>query len=171
MKRNIAVYILISSILALSAWAQQSTGDRRTVATKQAQSALTESPISGTNAVMRIVAARDNAEAASEYEKPGTNKKLIAVQVIIDNRRSSEDLDVSGMYFKLKDEEGGVYDVSSSDSSDQPTLKTGSVDAADLVKGWITFEVSNAIKAGTLKLRYEFADNKSAWIQLSSLIK
>lgn len=158
------IYIFATLSLAMSAFAQQDVGKCCQTATPGA--AITESPISGTKAIVKVLTVKDNAAPATEYEKPEANKKLVAVQVIVDNRAGTEDIDVSGLNFKVKDEEGGVYDVSLSDSSDQPTIKSGSVESGELVKGWITFELPVAVKIVKLRLRYELADRKTAWIQM-----
>ena len=113
-----------------------------------------------------MLTVKDNAAPATEYEKPEANKKLVAVQVIVDNRGGTEDIDISELNFKIKDEEGGVYDVAGSDSSDQPTLKSGSVEGGELVKGWITFELPGTIKTARLRLKYELADRKTSWMSM-----
>jgi hypothetical protein len=165
-KRCVFIYIIAILFFTMSAIAQQDVGKRSEMATRRIQAAAPESPISGTKAIVKVLAVKDNAAPATEYEKPDADKKLVAVQVIVDNRAGTEDIDVSGLNFKVKDEDGGVYDVSLADSSDQPTLKSGSVESGELVKGWITFELPNAVKAGKLRLRYELADRKTAWIQM-----
>jgi hypothetical protein len=163
-KQYVFVYLFAILSLTMPALAQQDSGKRTPAATPR--STITESPILGTKAIVKVLAVKDKAAPATEYEKPDADKKLVAVQVMVDNRAGTEDIDVSGLNFKVKDEEGGVYDVSLADSSDQPTLKSGSVEIGELVKGWITFELPSTIKAGKLRLRYEFVDRKTAWIQM-----
>lgn len=164
--RCLVVYVFAILLMALPALAQQDIGKRSQAGTMPAQAATTQSSISGTKAIVKVLAVKDNAAPATEYEKPDVGKKLVAVQVLVDNRAGADDLEVSGLNFKVKDDEGGVYDVGLSDSSDQPTLKSGSVESGELVKGWITFELSSAIKAGKLRLRYEYVDRKTAWISM-----
>ena len=165
-RRDVFICMVLMLAFATPAPAQENAGKPSQTLIRQTQSASGESPISGTKAVVRVLAVKDNAAPATEYEKPDANKKLVAVQVIVDNRAGTEDIDVSGLNFKVKDEEGGVYDVSLSDSSDQPTIKSGSVESGELVKGWITFELPVAVKTVKLRLRYELADRKTAWIQM-----
>lgn len=141
-----------------------------TTATAAAQTSQPESQISGTQVIVRPMAARDNAAPANEYDKPAEGKKFVAIQIAIDNRKGKEEFYVTPSDLKLKDDEGSEYEVTFSDTA-QPALRSGTLDGGDIVKGWVTFEVDAAVKGKMLRLRYESFDNKTAWIPLSVFFK
>lgn len=178
MKKNSIwiVAVLILTILAASAFAQT-----KAVLTKPQPTPGAESVIEDTNVVIKVVGLKDNA-AAAEATKPAEGNKFISVQIIIDNSKGEEEWQVKPEAFKLKDAEGNIYETTGnpylSTAVTQPTLKQGPVDSGDFVKGWITFEVGSAVKAKSLKIRYEDSGVlgsdltvKSGWILLSEFVK
>jgi hypothetical protein len=135
-----------------------------------------EALIEGTLIVIRIVALKDTAPSANEFNGPDKGNKFLSIQIIVDNTKGREEWEVEPRNFKLKDAEGNVYEIESLSEVAQPTLKSGKVDAGDLVKGWITFQVGEGVNIKTMKLRHEDSvlsetAAKSAWIPLSSVPK
>lgn len=153
------------------AFAQTATSDR-TSAPNNGKSA--EALVENTEVIIKAIRVCDRVSGVSEYVKPGTGNKLIAVQIVVDNSNGTEDWDVIPNYFKLKDSENNTYDPPLYFGLIRPTLISGIVDSGDLVKGWITFEISNDTDINTLKLRYEYNGYlkdkfTSAWIFLYSV--
>lgn len=173
--------ILIVAVLILTMLAASASAQTKAVLTKPQLTPGAESVIEDTNVVIKIVGVKDNALAPDE-SKPTEGNKFISIQIIIDNSKGEDEWKVKPEAFKLKDAEGNIYETFAnpylSTAVTQPTLKQGPVDTGDFVKGWITFEVGSAVKAKSLKLRYE--DNgtlgldatiKSGWILLSDFVK
>lgn len=161
----------LTTLQAISTFAQTKTTEQ----TKSSAQYLIE----GTSITVKVVAVKDNAVAGSEFMKPAAGNKFVSVQIVMENIKGVDEWAVKPDKFKLKDAEGSVYDTENSlmGAVTQPTLKAGILDIGDLVKGWITFQVGDAVNIKTLKIRYEDAGFmsatavKSGWINLSSVIK
>lgn len=170
---TMATLFYVTALLTISSVAQ-------TKITEQTKSSA-QSLIEGTDVTVKIVAVKDNVVSDKDYTKPDAGNKFVSVQIVIDNTKSENEWQVEPDKFKLKDAEGNIYNTESSMLSasgiTQPTLKSGSVDGGDLVKGWITFQVGSAVNVKSLKIRYEdsgFMSEtavKSGWIGLSSVGK
>lgn len=182
MKKNsiLMFAFLIMTISVISSFSQTNGKKQMPATTTAAQQKTAEALIENTQVMVKVVAVKDNAVSANDYIKPDEGNKFISIQIVMDNTKGEDDWSVKPDKFVLKDDEGNVYEAKetfTSSGATQPTLKSGVVDAGDLVKGWITFQIGNNVNLKSLKLRYEDSSFmsestvKSGWIVLSAVLK
>lgn len=70
--------------------------------------------------------------------------------------------------FKIKDSEGNQYETSIS-SAMEPDLKGDEIDAGDISKGWITYDIPKSVPLEDLRVRYDYCGKKTDWITLAEI--
>lgn len=115
--------------------------------------------------VLKVVNKKNVVSTQNAFLKPKKGNKFAAVQVIIDNRNSTKDINISPISFNLKDKDGYVYSYSMT-ASIEPKLSNGTLDAGDILKGWLTFEVRSSVNINSMKIKYSGFMENSPWIPL-----
>ena len=134
--------------------------------TTEDTSGSAQSIIEGIGTMIKIVDMEDEATSDNEFLKPKKGNKFIAIQVLFDNTNGNANVTANPLFFKLKDTEGNEYAVEFMGAK-EPTLGSSEIEVGDIVKGWLTFQVSEDADIETLRLRYVAFSKKTGWINLS----
>jgi DNA-binding CsgD family transcriptional regulator len=135
------------------------------VTCRSAAAQIGQANIEETQAVIKIMEIQD--EVISEEVHPEKGYKFVGIQVLIDNTEGVTAIEVYSRDFALKDAEGYWYNAQSRMGVIEPALQSTDVEAGDVMRGWIYFEVPATGDVSRMRLRYGESTSKSAWIPLS----
>lgn len=125
-------------------------------------------PLKNSKVVIKYVNLLDNVKAQNQFIKPDKDCRFLCLQIIIDNLNGEEEYQPASSAFKLKDSEGNQYKIVSSVAM-EPILRADEIDAGDIEKGWITYNLPTEISLEDLRVRYEFCGKKTDWISLAEI--
>lgn len=125
-----------------------------------------QAKIEKTQAIVKITTIEDDVSSDNQFVKPKEGNRFIAIQILFDNTNGNGNITANPLFFKLKDIEGNEYNAELM-SAKEPALGSSEVEAGDILKGWVTFQVSSSLDIETLKFRYVAFSKKSNWINLS----
>lgn len=167
---NSILFLLFLSWIVLTAPALAQPSPKPPAPTKP----LAESVIGDSKVFIKLVAVKDNPSVQNQFGGPRQGNKFVAIQLTLTNK-GTEDWRFDTSNFKVKDAEANVYNVDTIVEPAEPTLKSGLIDAGDIVKGWISFQIGETLDVKSLKLRYEGGfdggGSRSGWIAVSAIAK
>ncbi|NLX81334.1 MAG: DUF4352 domain-containing protein [Proteiniphilum sp.] len=103
--------------------------------------------------------------------------KWVAIDVLIDNRKSNDSLSLNalGSSFKLRDIDGYRYSqpLMATDAIPQMIDPNSEIDEGDFLRGWVVLEIPKNTKVVDLDIQFQdfWGTLKTSWISLRNLIK
>jgi len=120
------------------------------------------SPLELNGVTVTVVSADLNANSGNEFITPKSGNRFVAVQVLYENT-GSDPYDYNPFDWKLTDEAGFSYETTYAGIG--PELHSGTIQAGERARGFMTFEVPTS--ATSLKLKLTSGDD-SASVALGS---
>jgi len=129
----------------------------------------TQSKISGSKAVFKVLNVVDNYTSENQFMSPKEGQKYVAVEILLDNSKSTKAFSTPAMLIKLKDNQGQEYSIDMISAMIKPSFE-GNADAGDITRGWIGYEIPEALSIDKLKIAYRGFGDKSDWIMLKKVV-